>query len=636
MKGIARKIVFLGIGISLLFTVAFSIVGLTSVGKLARDSHRYIDQSMRENFDQVIKSQVEQAMSMLRVVYSMSERGDLSFEDAKALGSSLLRASRYGKDGYFIADTTDGVNVVSLGRTDTEGKNRFDLQDVKGNYFIRDMIANGKAAEGGYTDYWFPKVGETEPSPKRSYSKEFKPFGWIISTGNYVDDIESLVEAKRVNLYAGVRVLRIVIAMVLVLALIITVISSLLLGKRIAGPLNKVSLALDDIAAGEGDLTRRLTIQSSDETGRIADSFNRFIEKLHDIIATVRSSTISLSDIGSSLSANLVESASSLNQITANVESIRGRIQNQSAGVAETAAAMQEIALNIDRLNHAIEDQTESLSHSSSAIEQMASNIASVASNVDQIAVRFEDLSRMSDKGKEKLSVVERIIVEIESQSRTLSDANAVITGIAAQTNLLAMNAAIEAAHAGDAGRGFSVVADEIRKLAENSGTQSKSVAGNIKAILGSIGSAVEASADAGRYFDQTRDLIREVDELESSVKMAMVEQNEGSSLILKNLSDINVITGKVRQGSEAMAAGSKQILTELEQLSRFTEEINLGMGELAAGASEINQAVNEISELGVKNKAHIQTVEFEVARFRVSGEGALTSVPKNVGKVME
>lgn len=135
--------------------------------------------------DQLIKSQVETAMSMLQAIYSKHQHGELTLEQAKKLGADLLRALRYGKDGYFWADTTEGVNVVLYGRKDTEGKNRLDLKDSKGNPIIREFIAKAKAG-GGYLDYWFPKENQTTPLPKRSYVALFKPFGWVIGTGYYL------------------------------------------------------------------------------------------------------------------------------------------------------------------------------------------------------------------------------------------------------------------------------------------------------------------------------------------------------------------------------------------------------------------------------------------------------------------
>jgi methyl-accepting chemotaxis protein len=618
MNKISRKIIALGLGISLFFSAGFSIVLYFTIDRVTENSIKALDQSLREDYDRMIMGQVDNALSMLDFVHKRSERGEITLDEAKKEGADILRALRYGKDGYFWADTTEGINVVLLGKKETEGKSRIDFKDVKGKEVVREMIATGRKDGGGYTDYWFPKAGSDEPLPKRSYAKEFKPFGWVIGTGNYVNDIDSFVAAKRADLNHSISIIRTVVAFVIVLSLIITVLLALFLGRRISAPLGSVASALEAIASGEADLTRTITVQTKDETAHIADSFNLFTEKLGSIISSIRNSMKKLSELGRELSENLVESASALNQIASNVDGMRQRIQSQAAGVTETTATMHEISTNIAKLNRSIERQADFLGNSSSAIEQMVSNVASVAANVDRISERFEQLTEQADTGKRTLASVNELIGDIENKSMTLSEANAVISGIAAQTNLLAMNAAIEAAHAGAAGKGFSVVADEIRKLAENSEAQSKQVAGNIQEIMRTIKSTVAASAEAGKAFDATREMIQEVDQLESSVKMSMVEQNEGSRQILEALSELKSITGEVRNGSEKMSAGATEILSELERLSNITEEINVGMNELTHGSNDINKAVTDISGLGAENKELIADVERELVRFKV------------------
>lgn len=618
MTHIASKIIALSAGIALAISIGFGVLIIRATDQSDSSGLQILESTMREDYDNTIRAQVVHAISTLQSLYDMSQKGDLSEAQARQIGAQLLRTAQYGKDSYFWADTYEGLNIVYLGRTDSEGHNRFDSVDKKGNHYIRDIIAHGQEAGGGFTDYWFPKKDGPDAFPKRSYSLEFKPFGWVIGTGNYIDDIGSAIETKRSELELQAAHLKVIFGLFILALFLISGGLSFIFGKRLAEPIQRLADALHEIAQGEGDLDQTLIIRTRDETGVISREFNLFTEKLNAIIVSIRSSTGLLSEIGHDLSSNAVETASAVYQITSNIESMNQLIQNQSASVLETSATMTQISGNIANLTELIERQSASLSHSSAAIEEMVSNIASVASNIDLVSERFDRLLSAADNGKIKLNDVNLRIAEIETMSQTLRGANAMIASIAAQTNLLAMNAAIEAAHAGDAGRGFSVVADEIRKLAENASGQSRSVAGNVKNILASIEKAVAASHEAELAFDQTRTMIKEVDELESTVKLSMVEQNEGSQQILQTLMEINAITGKVRDGSAEMNSGSQQVAQEMNRLAAQTQEIRSGMTEIAAGTNEINQALNSISDLGLRNKEQVESVQRETERFKI------------------
>jgi methyl-accepting chemotaxis protein len=387
---------------------------------------------------------------------------------------------------------------------------------------------------------------------------------------------------------------------------------------KMTKPITRITDNLKDIAEGEGDLTRHIDIDSKDEVGDLAHYFNQTLTKIKNLVITIKNESMTLHDIGNDLASNMTQTAAAINQITANIRSIKERVMNQSASVTETNATMEQITVNIDKLNDHIEDQVASVTESSSAIEEMLANIQSVATMLNKNANSMMELNQSSEIGRSGLQEVVSDIQEIERESKGLLEINSVMENIASQTNLLSMNAAIEAAHAGEAGKGFAVVADEIRKLAENSGEQSKVISSVLKKIAESI-NKISASTDGVlKNFEVIDHSIKTVSEQGANIQNAMEEQGQGSKQILEAVSAVNEITQQVKGGAAEMLEGSKEVIAESNNLEKVTQEISGGMNEMAAGSDQINSAVNQVNEISRKNKDTIENLMKEVARFKV------------------
>jgi methyl-accepting chemotaxis protein len=378
----------------------------------------------------------------------------------------------------------------------------------------------------------------------------------------------------------------------------------------------KVSAAIKDISEGEGDLTRRLTVTRKDEIGYLATYFNTTMEKIRLLVVSVKRQSVSLFDIGNELATNMTETAAAMNEIAANIQSIKERVINQSASVTETNATMEQITLNIERLSKHIDKQTESVAQCSSAIEEMIANIQSVAQTLVRNKDNVNKLAGASEVGRGGLEEVSSDIQEIARQSEGLLEINAVMENIASQTNLLSMNAAIEAAHAGEAGKGFAVVADEIRKLAESSGEQSKTISTVLKKIKESIDKISRSTDGVLSKFEAIDNGVKMVAEQEENVRNAMEEQDEGSHQILEAIGMLNELTRLVKDGSEEMQVGSRQVITESKNLEMVTQEITNGMNEMGSGAEQINTAVNQVNTLSGENRENIDVLVKEVSKF--------------------
>jgi methyl-accepting chemotaxis protein len=389
---------------------------------------------------------------------------------------------------------------------------------------------------------------------------------------------------------------------------------------NVTKPIIKVADTLKDISEGEGDLTKTVAIHSKDEIGDMARYFNATLEKIRDLIVTIKKQTIALFDIGSELAGNMTETAAAVNEITANIQSIKGRVINQSSSVTETNATMERISLNIDKLKSHVDSQSNSVAQSSSAIEEMLANIHSVTQTLIKNTMNVKDLMEASEVGRSGLQEVAGDIQEIARESEGLLEINAVMENIASQTNLLSMNAAIEAAHAGEAGKGFAVVADEIRKLAENSGEQSKTISMVLKKIKDAIDKITRSTDSVLNKFEAIDKGVRTVSDQEDNIRHAMEEQSTGSKQILEAIGQLNEVTQMVKAGSEEMFAGSRQIIEESKNLEMVTEEINHGMNEMASGADEINVAINRVNGITGENKQNINILVEEVSKFKVDG----------------
>jgi len=383
-------------------------------------------------------------------------------------------------------------------------------------------------------------------------------------------------------------------------------------------PIVKVSNTLKDISEGEGDLTKTVNINSKDEVGDLAKYFNHTITKIKDLVLVIKNQAGVLKDIGNDLAANMTETAAAINQITANIQSIKGRVINQSASVTQTNATMEQVVANINKLNGNVENQGRNVSQASSAIEEMVANINSVTNTLVNNAANVNTLKEASEIGRGGLQDVATDIQGISRESEGLLEINSVMENIASQTNLLSMNAAIEAAHAGEAGKGFAVVADEIRKLAESSGEQSKTIGTVLKKIAESIKKITTATESVLNKFEAIDTGVKTVSMQEENVRNAMEEQGQGSKQVLQSVSSLNDLTRQVKGGSEEMLEGSQEVMKESRNLERVTQEITGGMNEMAQGADQINLAVNNVNQMTQKNRDAIDGLLREVSRFKV------------------
>ncbi len=439
-----------------------------------------------------------------------------------------------------------------------------------------------------------------------SYAK-MKTTGWTVLISAPINEFMGTVRALRLSMI-GIGVI------ILVLALIIVY----FVARTVVKPIQTAVSALRDIAKGEGDLTVRLPLIGNDEITDLSEYFNQTIEKIGTSIRQVGVNSTVMEEIGTELASNMTETASAVHQISANIDGVKQQAMTQAASVTETAATVEEIVRTIKQLNNSIETQAASVAQSSSSVEEMVANIASIGQTLGKTDEVIKSLTTATGDGKATLVTSNTVTQKIAEESGSLMEASNVIQHIASQTNLLAMNAAIEAAHAGEAGKGFAVVADEIRKLAEESSTQGKTITATLKTLSGEIETLSAASKTVEEKFNVIFTLAEQVKDMSNRLTEAMREQENGSKEVLAAIKSINTVTVEVQAGSEEMLKGGEGVAEEMRKLDDLTRIITDSMNEMASGAVQINNAVQEVSEITQKNKRSIENLAAEVGKFKV------------------
>ena len=461
---------------------------------------------------------------------------------------------------------------------------------------------------------------EFGPDEGNKFMEKFDPYAEEISemVDGFVGHMsDMLVESVTVisDESDGLVVRSVIIGVV---ASILLLVIGSVLALRIVRPIRQFTLILKDISEGEGDLTRRIEISSRDEIGSMAGYFNETFDKIRQLVSIVQEQSQKLSEVGVNLSSNMNETASAVNEISANIKSIKAQTVNQSASVTETGSTMEQISLGIGRLNTLINEQATNINHSSSAISELIQNIDGVTKTLVQNAENIARLTETSESGKSALDKITHAIQDVADESRGLMEISGVIQSIASETNLLAMNAAIEAAHAGETVKGFAVVADEVRKLAESSAAQTKTIESALKKMTGSIKVVSDFSREVVDKFVSIEKEVNVVSRQEQSIRATMEDQSENSKHVLESISLLNDITQKVQSSSVEMIEGSNQITQEAKNMTVITQEITSGMNEMAAGADQITDSVNIVNTLAVDTKNSIAALSGEVNKFKV------------------
>lgn len=577
--------------IALIALVLCSIVSSTSLSGLGDNALDIIENDMRSSYDEQIKAQVDSVISLCQSIYNQYEKGEYTLDEAKKLAADQIRDLRYGDNGYFWVDTYDGTNVVLLGN-DTEGTNRMDAVDTNGFAYIQAIISAGKQEDGGFTDYVFPREGETEPSPKRAYSKAFEPFGWVLGTGNYTDDIDDEVlgvknEFSSFASNSRMQIIGIAVVMEVILILVLTMIT-----VSIVKPLRKSLTHINEMA--QGDFSKEFEqnlLKRKDDFGQLADSLEKMRSEMKELIGEVKSEALEITGM--------------VQEIDTSLQALDDQIENVSATTEELAAGMEETAASSEEMNamsHEIESAAKSIAERSqdgaTEADEIRNRAVKIKKDTDENDRRtrsiHEEINESLTKALEDIKVVDQINVLAKS-----------IMDITGQTNLLALNASIEAARAGEAGKGFAVVADEIRVLAE----QSKAAVSHIQEVTGNVTAAVENLAnDAERLLEFVGNDV--VESLGGFAEMANSYNSDAAN--------VDSLVTDFSASSEQLLASINGVMDAISDVSKTATEGATGTTDIAEKVGIVVQEAEAIKQKAETTYRSAEKLQKNVERFIV------------------
>ena len=531
MKSLRLKVIMLTLGTGLGVLVVIISISIFAINRNSSQLLKLNEEIIFRDYDKNIKNQVENVVSLIESVRKYQLANNLSEAQGKILARELVRDLRYDKVNYFWIDDFDGINILLPPSPGGEGKSRINLKDVKGKEMVRELIANGRLPEGGYTEYWFPRPGEKDASRKRGYTKSFDAYKWVIGTGNYVDDMEKVVAEQKAANARYIKALLIIVLAVGAVISITIVIISVFFGNSLARPVIESAGVANKLA--EGDLTYRIDsryAKRQDEVGTLVASINTAIDKLDKMITSI------------------VTAMQSLYQAT---DQINQGNQNLSQRTTEQDSALEEIASTIEETTATITQNTDNARHA---------NTTSIAS--------YE----FAEKGGELVNSAVLSINEISESSKKIGEIISVINEIAFQTNLLALNAAVEAARAGEQGRGFAVVAGEVRNLAQRSGAAAKQIGELIRESIKKIDNGTEQANRSGDAINEIINSVKNVTQLISEITAASDEQKSGIDQIntavmeLDNMTQQNAaLVEETASASEEMASQALELMAQMK-----------------------------------------------------------------------
>lgn len=519
--------------------------------------------------------------------------------DLDSLREQLLSIT-VGQEGYpFILDTD---NKMVIHPTIEFGEEMSHVTDADGNNFLQNMIDE---KEGLSYYKWV--------EPDKSIKMKFTAFktmafpNWVVAISGYHEDFFSLLSTINKALIT-----------LSVLSIIFILIFVFIISFYLVRSISNTTDLLKDISQGEGNLTKKLVIHGKDEMGQMAQYFNFFTDNLSTLINKVKEASRDSIKIKEDLSTNFIETVASLSQVDSNLQSVNNQMTSMDEKVNNSNQAVNEISGSIKTLNTKIQEQAGAVEESTASITEMVASLKSVSQIVSKKREAAKELVQTSKLGGEQIELTNRTFEEgISAKISEISEMTTMIENIASQTNLLSMNAAIEAAHAGDSGKGFAVVADEIRKLAENSTENSKRISAIINTIVGHIEKTGTHVKNTAKAFLSIENEVKDLDIALSEILNASEELSTGGEEVLSAMIILADISTDVSRQSSGIKDNSTIVSDSMGEVLSISKEVTNALDEAASGTAEINTNITTSQNLIIDLGGATEKVNNQVGKFK-------------------
>ena len=574
------------IGASLVTMIFVAGIFIRDMVNESKEQVAEVRETLMADVELQLRTQTQTAVSLIQKIYDRQKSGALTEAQAKQEAANLVRDLRYeGDAGYFWIDTYDGVNVVLLGRAETEGKSRINLTDPQGRQFIKEMIENGRKQGGGFTDLMFAKPNQTDPLPKRNYTVAFEPYQWVIGTGVWIDYIDEKVAAAETRAQATLQSSIIQTFIVIVVLEIVITLVAIKLSNNLIAPIKRITGILGVLSTGDFRIDKsheeeqRKYTSRTDELGVMARAVVTLRQNINDMMKQVVTSAEQVAAASQQLTASADQSTIAINQVADSIVTVAGACTEQFSEVENATQQVEAFKTHMDSVSRTLKVSTGKIKDTTKAAEAGGHSVENAVEQMQKIET---SVSESAD-----------VIAQLGQESDKIGKIVDAISEIAEQTNLLALNAAIEAARAGEHGKGFAVVADEVRKLAEQSQTSAREISELIGSIQNKSQDAVQAMQAGVKNVKDGADAVDGAGKTFGEIIQMVTDVSNGSAQMERIVAELVESTNVITKAVENISNKSRQVAKESETVSASSEEQSATMHEI----SDASRALAEMAQ---------------------------------------